>query len=105
MGRLASHLEGDIVGGVALELKGRGRAVVEVLVDKLEIEKTRLSVNLDSSSRIAKLLLPRLRRDAGASRGFPSGRRGFFPPFLLGWEGSSRRWPAWRYRRSWGSTS
>lgn len=38
VGRLASHLEGDIVGGVALELKGRGRAVVEVLVDKLEIE-------------------------------------------------------------------
>lgn len=58
--------------------------MVEVLVDKLETKKTRLSVNSSSSSRIAKLPLPQLCRDAGASRGFPSGRRGFFFFVLVG---------------------
>ena len=33
---LASDLEGDIVGGVALDLEGSGRQVVEVLVEELE---------------------------------------------------------------------
>ena len=33
---LASDLEGDIVGGVALDLEGAGRQVVEVLVEELE---------------------------------------------------------------------
>lgn len=36
MAALASHLEGDIVGGVALDLEGSGREVVEVLVEELE---------------------------------------------------------------------
>lgn len=34
---LAGHLEGNIVGGVALDLKGTSREVVEVLVDQLDI--------------------------------------------------------------------
>lgn len=33
---LASDLEGDVVGGVALDLDGTGRDVVEVLVEQLE---------------------------------------------------------------------
>lgn len=33
---LASDLEGNIVGGVALDLDGAGRQVVEVLVQQLE---------------------------------------------------------------------
>jgi hypothetical protein len=33
---LASDLEGDIVGSVALDLEGAGREVVEVLVEELE---------------------------------------------------------------------
>lgn len=33
---LASHLEGNVVGGVALDLDGTGREVVEVLVEQLE---------------------------------------------------------------------
>ena len=36
MAALASDLEGDIVGGVALHLEGAGREVVEVLVEELE---------------------------------------------------------------------
>lgn len=32
---LTSHLEGDIVGGVALDLESAGRQVVEVLVEEL----------------------------------------------------------------------
>jgi hypothetical protein len=32
---LAGHLEGDIVGGVALDLKGASREMVEVLVEEL----------------------------------------------------------------------
>lgn len=36
MAALASHLEGNIVGGVALDLDGTGRQVVEVLVEQLE---------------------------------------------------------------------
>ena len=34
--RLARDLEGDIVGGVALDLEGAGREVVEVLVQELQ---------------------------------------------------------------------
>lgn len=34
---LAGHLEGNIVGGVALDLEGTSREVVEVLVDQLDI--------------------------------------------------------------------
>lgn len=34
---LAGHLEGDIVGGVALDLEGAGREVVEILVEELQI--------------------------------------------------------------------
>lgn len=37
---LASHLEGNIVGGVALDLDGTGREVVEVLVEQLEEERS-----------------------------------------------------------------
>lgn len=36
---LASHLEGDIVRGVALDLEGAGRQVVEVLVKELDRER------------------------------------------------------------------
>lgn len=36
MGALARHLEGDIVRGVALDLDGASRGVVEVLVEELE---------------------------------------------------------------------
>ena len=36
MAALASDLEGDIVGGVALDLEGAGRQVVEILVEELE---------------------------------------------------------------------
>lgn len=36
MAALASDLEGNIVGGVALNLDGGGREVVEVLVEQLE---------------------------------------------------------------------
>lgn len=35
MAGLASNLEGDIVGGVGLDLDGAGREVVEVLVEEL----------------------------------------------------------------------
>lgn len=35
MTALASDLEGDIVGGVALDLDGAGGDVVEVLVEQL----------------------------------------------------------------------
>lgn len=42
MSRLSGDLEGNVVGSVALELKGRGGVVVEVLVNKLKRwEKTR----------------------------------------------------------------
>jgi hypothetical protein len=34
--RLAGNLEGNIVGGVALDLEGGSRQVVEVLVQKLK---------------------------------------------------------------------
>ena len=37
MAALAGHLEGDIVGGVALDLEGAGREVVEILVEELQI--------------------------------------------------------------------
>ena len=50
--RLAGHLEGDIVGGVALELKGRRGPVVEVLVDELEIK------NVERASANLPLLVP-----------------------------------------------
>jgi hypothetical protein len=33
---LSGDLEGNVVGGVALELEGRGGLVVEVLVDELD---------------------------------------------------------------------
>ena len=33
---LAGHLECNIVGGVALDLEGSGRQVVEILVEELE---------------------------------------------------------------------
>lgn len=36
MSGLSSDLEGNVVGGVALELEGRGGLVVEVLVDELD---------------------------------------------------------------------
>lgn len=36
MAALASDLEGDIVGGVALDLDGTGREVVEVLAQQLQ---------------------------------------------------------------------
>ena len=36
MAALASDLEGNIVGGVALDLEGTGREVVEVLVEELD---------------------------------------------------------------------
>jgi len=35
MAALAGHLEGDIVGGVALDLEGTSREMVEVLVEEL----------------------------------------------------------------------
>lgn len=35
VGGLAGDLEGNVVGGVALELEGGGREVVEVLVQEL----------------------------------------------------------------------
>lgn len=35
MGGLAGDLESNVVGGVALELEGGGREVVEVLVEEL----------------------------------------------------------------------
>ena len=35
MAALASNLEGDVVGGVALDLESAGREVVEVLVQQL----------------------------------------------------------------------
>jgi hypothetical protein len=38
MARLSGHLEGDIVRGVALNLDGGRRQVVEVLVEELGIE-------------------------------------------------------------------
>ena len=37
MAALAGHLEGNIVGRVALDLEGASREVVEVLVDQLDI--------------------------------------------------------------------
>lgn len=39
VGALASDLEGNIVGGVALDLDGAGREVVEVLVQELEAQR------------------------------------------------------------------
>ena len=36
---LAGHLEGDVVGGVALDLDGTGRKVVEVLVQELSARR------------------------------------------------------------------
>jgi hypothetical protein len=36
---LAGHLEGNIVGGVALDLKGTSREVVKVLVKELQSQK------------------------------------------------------------------
>jgi hypothetical protein len=36
MCRLAGHLEGNVVGGGVLDLKGRGRGVVEVLGQELQ---------------------------------------------------------------------
>lgn len=49
MAALAGHLEGNIVGGVALDLEGASREVVEVLVEELEstqlaVGRSRLSV-------------------------------------------------------------
>jgi hypothetical protein len=41
MAALAGDLEGDIVGGVALDLEGAGREVVEVLVEKLAEDSQR----------------------------------------------------------------
>jgi hypothetical protein len=35
MAALAGHLEGNIVGGVALDLEGTSRQVVEILVEEL----------------------------------------------------------------------
>jgi hypothetical protein len=35
---LASDLEGDIVGGVALDLEGARREMVEVLVEELDAQ-------------------------------------------------------------------
>jgi hypothetical protein len=40
MAALASDLEGNIVGGVALDLKGACGQVVEVLVEELDEKKT-----------------------------------------------------------------
>lgn len=40
MTALASDLEGDIVGGVALDLDGTGGQVVEVLVQQLNERQT-----------------------------------------------------------------
>ena len=39
MAALAGDLEGDVVGGVVLDLNGTGREVVEVLVQQLDDEK------------------------------------------------------------------
>lgn len=36
VGALSGNLEGDIVWGIALDLKGCGREVVEVLVEQLD---------------------------------------------------------------------
>jgi hypothetical protein len=44
MAALAGDLEGDIVGGVALDLEGAGREVVEVLVEKLAAHSQRCDV-------------------------------------------------------------
>jgi len=49
MAALASHLEGNIVGGVALDLEGSGRQVVEVLVQ--ELETTIVSINTSRNKK------------------------------------------------------
>lgn len=84
---LAGHLEGNIVGGVALDLKGTSREVVEVLVDQLDIpcvvsncDNLRLEgVEGGSEMPLAQTLRVRFR---GGS-----------------W-GRLRRWPTWQCPRT-----
>jgi hypothetical protein len=45
---LASHLEGNAIGGGVLELKGSGGEVVEILVEELYTAKSRLATCCNS---------------------------------------------------------
>jgi hypothetical protein len=68
---LASDLEGNIVGGVALDLDGSGSEVVEVLVEQLE-EKThrlaKVSRTATPQGELVSSQLPLTRVEAGEER-------------------------------------
>lgn len=57
---LASDLEGNIVGGVALDLDGSGSEVVEVLVEQLEEQTCRLAMISHTTTRQGELASPQL---------------------------------------------
>lgn len=84
MAALASHLEGNIVGGVALDLDGAGRQVVEVLVEQLEGKTAMLAgMPLVDWPYPAHALVEASVRKPGKIVEQPN----------------SRRWPTWRCRR------
>lgn len=79
MAALAGHLEGNIVRGVALDLEGAGRQVVEILVQELERHFCEFPIH----------------RGANSSSGEACAKL-FKGPEIVE---NVRHWPTWQYRR------